>query len=251
MKTVKSVKTVDIVPRVIFGAVASCLRNPKSFRQRTIKETFNLLKLQAANSVENIDIWRIAGIEGMHVTADAGSYDRVVLCALARLVRPGIFFEIGTYLGETTLAVAQNNPDATIYTLDLPSPDARKNAVLEMTDEWLFVKWGRGTAFRNTSESARIRELQGDSATFDFTPYAGKIDMAFIDGSHSYSYVRSDTEAILKTLSPSGTIVWHDYPGYPAVYAYLNELGATLATKIYHINGTNIAFAGRIEIVHS
>ncbi|MEI6393841.1 MAG: class I SAM-dependent methyltransferase [Verrucomicrobiota bacterium] len=249
-KTRRSINTIDIIPRVLCGVVANFLRNPKSLRNRIIPGAFTFLKLQAAKSVENIDIGRITGIERTYINCSAASYDRVVLCALAKLARPRNFFEIGTYLGETTLALAQNHPDATIYTLDLPDLDAAKSAALEMSDEYLFARWDRGLAFRNTLESARIRQLTGDSATFDFTPYTGKIDMAFIDGSHSYSYVKSDTEEILRILSPSGTIAWHDYPSYPGVYAYLNELGATLERKIYHINDTGVAFSTRMDLIH-
>ena len=250
MKTIKSVNSINIIPRVIFGAIANSLRDPKSLRQRLIGGAWALLKLQAANSVANIDINRVTGIEGVPVNLPVDSYDRAVLCALAKLVRPKAFFEIGTYVGMTTLAVAQSSPDATIYTLDLPGPDARNDAVLEMSDEYLFDRWDRGSAFKNSPESIRIKQLTGDSATFDFSPYAGKIDMAFIDASHSYSYVKSDTEAILRILSPTGTIVWHDYPSYPGVFAYLNELGASLGSKIYHINCTGIAFSSRMALVN-
>jgi predicted O-methyltransferase YrrM len=185
----------------------------------------------------------------VEVTTTVKSFDRAILCAFCKMLQPKTFFEIGTFLGETTLAIARSNPGTQVYTLDLPSPEERKSAALEMTDEYLFERWDRGSAFKGKPESARIQVLTGDSATFDFSPYAGKIDMAFIDASHSYSYVKADTEAVLGMLSPDGVILWHDYPAYPGIYAYLNELGATDGRKIYHIHGTGLAFSSRRKLV--
>ena len=99
-------------------------------------------------------------------------------------------------------------------------------------------------------ESTRIQMLTGVSATFDFSPYAGKIDVAFIDASHSYSYAKADTGGVVGMLSPDGVILLHDYPAYPGVYAYLNELGATPGRKIYHISDTGLAFSSRRSLVN-
>jgi hypothetical protein len=67
------------------------------------------------------------------------------------------------------------------------------------------------------------------------------MDLVFIDASHSYSYVRSDTEAALKMLAPTGMIVWDDYTYYPGIFAYLNELSPSLSPPIQHIGGTRFA----------
>jgi hypothetical protein len=77
------------------------------------------------------------------------------------------------------------------------------------------------------------------------------MEMVFIDGSHSYSYVKSDTEAAFHMLSASGTILWHDYPGYPGVYAYLNELGLFSDRPIMHISGTGLAVYSRNDRVYT
>ena len=250
MKKIKVVNNLHIVPQVAAGLVSNTIRNPKGFRFGVIREGWNLLKKQAAKTVENIGINRITGLDQMEVTLTVSSFDRAILCAFSRMLQPKTFFEIGTYLGETTLAIARHNPGTQVYTLDLPSPEERKAAALEMTDEYLFERWDRGSAFKGTPESARIQVLTGDSATFDFSPYAGKIDMAFIDASHSYSYVKADTEAVLGMLAPDGVILWHDYPAYPGIFAYLNELGAEQARKIYHISNTGLAFSSRRKLVN-
>lgn len=249
MNEVRVVNNIHILLPVVWSFAWSGIRNPGAFRFQTVRSAWNLIKLQAATGVQNIETGQIKGIDRVTVDAPVTSHDRAVLCAITKLVGERTFFEIGTFLGETTLAVARNNPDARIYTLDLPSSESRATTSLEMTDDYLFERWDRGSAFQGTPEASRITMLTGDSATFDFSPYAGTMDAVFIDASHSYSYVKSDTEAALRLLSPTGTILWHDYPAYPGIYAWLNELGARQGQKIYHIIGTGIAFSSRSDLV--
>ena len=244
MSEIKIVGNRHILPGVLAGLAASFFRRPRLFRYHFVRGLWQLAKGVAAPAVRSILSERIAGL-ARTVTLDATSPDRMLLVAISKHLQPATFFEIGTFMGDTTLAVARNNPQAQIYTLDLPDSDSRKDAKLEMTDEYLFKRWERGSAFRDTPEAARIQTLQGDSATFDFTPYLGKMDMVFIDASHSYSYVKSDTEAALRMLSPTGTILWHDYPTYPGIYAYLNELGHRQNLNIVHPLHTGLAIYSR------
>jgi hypothetical protein len=72
----------------------------------------------------------------------------------------------------------------------------------------------------------------------------------YIDASHSYSYVKSDTEAALRMLAPGGTIVWDDYTYYPGLYAYLNELGTDLDKPILHLLETRLAVYSQTPLLH-
>jgi hypothetical protein len=112
---------------------------------------------------------------------------------------------------------------------------------LELTDLHLFESWRRGEAVIDTPEAERVTLLAGDSAQFDYRPYENQMDLVYIDGSHSYSYVRADTEAALGLLSTTGTIVWDDFY-YPGVWKYLNEIRHSL--PLYLITNTGM-------IVHS
>ena len=63
----------------------------------------------------------------------------------------------------------------------------------------------------------------------------------FIDGSHSYDYVRNDTKKALEILAPGGVVLWHDFvPGWPGVMEYLDELGARL--PLQRIEGTALVY---------
>ena len=59
-----------------------------------------------------------------------------------------------------------------------------------------------GAAFRSTEHEPRITQHLGDSATFDYKPFAGAIDLVFVDGAHTYDYVRADSKNALSTIAP-------------------------------------------------
>src|SRR5207249_2287328 len=88
-------------------------------------------------------------------------------------------------------------------------------------------------------------------ATFDYTPYAGRMDVVFVDGAHSYNYVVNDTERALEMLAPGGTVAWDDYPAVPGVYRHLNELAARLDGPLYHVYGTRLVLYSRRPLVAS
>ena len=41
---------------------------------------------------------------------------------------------------------------------------------------------------------------------YDYSPLKGKIDLIFIDGSHSYEYIENDTRRALELLLLAGII---------------------------------------------
>ena len=85
----------------------------------------------------------------------------------------------------------------------------------------------------------KITQIFSDSKKFDETELIGKIDLIFIDGAHTRSYVENDTNKAFRMLSPQGVIVWHDYkPDAPDVFKYLNELSKT--TELIHIKDTDL-----------
>ncbi len=139
------------------------------------------------------------------------------LFCIAQLVanhKPAACFEIGTFDGRTALNMAANMAeDGHVYTLDLP-PSGLDSTALKIAhgDESFIKKEASGTRFKDSAYAHKITQLWGDSATFDYAPYAGKMDLVFVDGSHSYDYVKKDTETALKLLKPEGGIIlWHDY----------------------------------------
>lgn len=149
-----------------------------------------------------------------------------VLCRLVRERSPRAVFEIGTFDGRTTLNLAANAPDeATVHTLDLP-PNQPTAYALAAADYKFVDKPASGARLVGTAYASRVTQLYGDSATFDFSPY--RADFVFVDGSHAYEYVMSDSVRALELLGDEpGTIVWHDYGAWDGVTRGLQELAAT------------------------
>lgn len=162
--------------------------------------------------------------------------------------QPKTIFEIGTFDGRTTLNLAANTPaDSRIYTLDLPSSGLNKTKfVLEEYDKLYVDKPASGTRFKNNAEGAKITQLLGDSATFDFSPYFNSVDFVFVDGSHAYEYALSDSLNALKLLrNGTGVILWHDYGHvcWPGVARALDGLQSSdpRFKNLKHIQDTTIA----------
>jgi len=172
--------------------------------------------------------------------------DLISLCLLCRILRPQTVFEIGTLDGYTAYHLALNTPDeARIFTLDLP---ARLDSPPALSVTWMdrqHITASRSfdrLAFQEAPEEKKITRLYGDSARFDFSPYLGKIDLFFIDGAHSYDYVRSDSLQALRCIKKGGVVAWHDYgrAGLNGVSRFLHEMVSE--HEIYSVPGSSLAF---------
>ena len=244
---VRRVRNRDIVPGVLAGLARALGHAPQ--RSALLKALWIEAKRHAAPHVTSVEATRLLGIERANVRGPAWRYCPLLVAAIAMLAECRTIFEFGTYRGDTTWLLAHNVPGARVYTLDLPGPEAMRSASLELTDPEYFATFERGTRFRDTPEAERIVQLFGDAADFDFTPYRGAMDLVYVDASHSYSYVRSDTEAALGMLSDGGTIVWDDYTYYSGIWTYLNELAPALDRPIYHLRDTRLALYSRRDLV--
>jgi predicted O-methyltransferase YrrM len=172
-------------------------------------------------------------------------YELLVIAGLVQYMAPRVLLEIGTFDGNTTLQMALNAPtDALVFTLDLPLGSS-ETALPRDRDDLTYVSDTRRVRprFMRHPGVGNVIRLFGDSAAFDFRGALDgrSVDLAFIDGSHSYSYVKNDTERVLELLSPRGVILWHDYtPAWPGVWHYLNELRKDY--PIVRIKGTTLGY---------
>lgn len=240
----------QVLLRSLGGVLRNVVRRPQELRYHVARELWSLTKRFGAPNVENVELRELPSIANTTVDAYIDDPNRAVLAALCQATEARTFFEIGTNRGRTAWTVARNNPSLEVHTLDLPAPTAHLSLDINDSDRaFLTSEWRSGEAFHGTAEERRITALFGDSATFDFSPWEGKVDVVFIDGAHSYSYVGNDTRAALAMLSPRGAIVWDDYPAVPGVYRFLNELGSKLDHPLYHILGTRLVIYAQQDIV--
>jgi predicted O-methyltransferase YrrM len=176
--------------------------------------------------------------------------DLLTLTQVASFLGRRRMFEVGTYRGYTTYHLALNSPsDAHVYTLDLPASQIPA-AALELTDLAYIDKPVSGEWFHDTECEPKIAQLLGDSATFDYSPYEGKMDFIYIDGSHSYEYAMADSLTARRLLAPGGVIMWHDYPTFPGVWACLEELSKQWPGRFSWIDGTALVLWRQDEQQH-
>lgn len=159
------------------------------------------------------------------------------VAGLVASLAPSTIFEIGTYRGRTTHLLAACAPSSVVHTLDLAPEQMLEGGCFRELDGNLI-----GTAFRTDPETMRrIVQHFGDSRQFDYRPFHGKVDLVFVDASHAYEAVLSDSAAALRMVRPGGAIIWDDYhPVHgPGVMKALAELSTT--TPLVWIRGTRLA----------
>ena len=184
-----------------------------------------------------------------YVDGNVSAFEIDVINRLVKSNNPKTLFEIGTFDGRTTLNMAAHSaPDAHIYTLDLPPSGIDTTALKIDHGDRLFIdKPSSGARFIGSDVLHKITQLYGDSATFDFQAYFGKVDFLFVDGSHSRDYVIQDSMTALKLVRENGIILWHDYAPegptpWPGLTAAINELhaGDPRFSDMIYIAGTAI-----------
>ncbi|MEO7457062.1 MAG: class I SAM-dependent methyltransferase [Gemmatimonadaceae bacterium] len=176
-------------------------------------------------------------------TSDAEAW---ILAVLAK--HASQMFEFGTCTGKTAYLWARNAPDdAHIVTLTL-APDGAGEYHAGNGDDAKDVAYAMRESshtsfvYSGTTVAHKVEQLYGDSKALDTAPWAGTCDVVFVDGSHAYSYVKSDSEKALELVKPGGLVLWHDYAGpqhSPGVYRAVNELAKRL--PLVRIQGTALA----------
>lgn len=172
-------------------------------------------------------------------SAELPRAEQDALIHLSTVLTPRLVFEIGTYRGRTTRLLAECFPAATVHTLDLPPQRMVEGGCFREPDATLI-----GSAFTaELSIRSRIVQHYGDSRTFDFSSFHRRVDLVFVDASHAYEAVLSDSRRAFDMLSDQAVVLWDDYhPAHgPGVMRALGELSAE--RKISWIRGTRLAIS--------
>ncbi|HET9985232.1 MAG TPA: class I SAM-dependent methyltransferase [Longimicrobiales bacterium] len=203
--------------------------------------------LEFLGATEPVDVRLGPAADAWCWSAPVFLVDLVSLCILCRHAEPAVVFEIGTFLGHTALHLALNSPDhAQVYTLDLPKGAPRGTRLQTTLLDDAHIRGALGAhryAFTGSPVERKVVTLAGDSATFDFSPFRGRVDLFFIDGSHSYEYVRNDTLRALECCHPGSLVAWHDFGrmGVNGVSRWLRELAAE-GRDIFVTPGGSLAY---------
>ena len=183
---------------------------------------------------------------GSNIIGMTSDLEAWILCMMSKISKN--IFEFGTCSGKTTYLLALNSPDeAKITTLTIKS------------DEKIYISKGESkAAFRNIFNESKYEEFMFtntdvekkinirfiNSLKFNEQEFIGKCDLIFIDGGHTYSIVKNDSEKAFKMLSKNGYIFWHDYAlgkrSAKDVVKYIHEISKT--KQLYSISGTSLVY---------
>ena len=175
-------------------------------------------------------------------------YEAWILATLSKISNK--IFEFGTCSGKTTFLMALNSPEkAKIYTitlnLDMTKKIKKENldnkiSFRNIINESVYEKF----LFSGSEVEKKINVIFEDSLNFNQSNYQNYFDLIFIDGGHTYSVVKNDSEKSFNMLNKNGIILWHDYvPGKESakdVVKYLHSISKE--NKIYHIKNTSLCF---------
>lgn len=184
-------------------------------------------------------------VDGTHSYVD-GSLNWPDLAVLLTILvdrRPRVALEVGTFNGATTRLMAINLAGSIIHTIDLPKDYsvASDSAELPKDDFHLINARGFSIDYLSDPEISNIVQHFGDTAHWDFATARGA-EFFFIDASHTYEYVRNDTEKAMRTCHGRvATFLWHDCDmNHCGVTSWLAEMCRS-GYPVKRIAGTNLA----------
>lgn len=246
-----------MIPELI-GAYALQVYMPLSGLSRSWRRFSRKIRGKESQGLQQVRLptvsWRelssggsIRVFEARKANGNVRLSELAVLNSFAQAVKDGTnLFEIGTFDGRTALNLAFSAPPrCQVYTLDL-KPEMDTVYRLDEGERHMVEKPRSGARidrYRSSDpeKASRIHQLYGDSASFDFSPYYGSCSLVFIDASHAYDYVLSDSRAALRMLRPGGVILWHDYGIWSGVTDALEHLATGEMPGIRSIQGTSLA----------
>jgi predicted O-methyltransferase YrrM len=249
----KARKGATSIGRMLQHGFLDAFVSPRQFRQfmLELRRTSDSLFHPGIAQLQPSQIPTVGEVRILDIERNCGGMPPQDLYAVLRValwVKPQRIFEIGTFNGVTTTNLAMNT-DAVVYTLDLPIDMANNLKRYDRPERDVVRPRDQiGQFHRRFDCNGRIHQLFGDSSTFDFRPYFGKMDLVIVDACHMYDYVISDSQNALKLLSDNGAILWHDFANTPDVTTALRRLARRYS--LFHIEGTWLALFVRGELLN-
>jgi predicted O-methyltransferase YrrM len=173
-----------------------------------ILDKYTINKLPEIELSELIELYSFKSESSIKVKTDYSGgispvNDYYFLSLIAKALNTKRYFEIGTWVGLSAYNIANNlGKEAEIYSLDIPA-DHAEIALFDIPNE-IFGYYSK--------DLNNVHFLKSDSKKFDFNPYKKQFDMVFVDGNHTYDYVKNDTKIAYQLLKGDNSVIaWHDY----------------------------------------
>ena len=115
------------------------------------------------------------------------------------LPKKPIIIQVGAYIGLSTMAILEANPNAFIFSIDIkPHKEEKENLI------------------KADLPHNQVARVLGDSSEIG-KRWPIRCNLLFIDGDHRYPAVKADIETWLPKVKPGGYVAFHDYilPPYP------------------------------------
>ena len=181
-----------------------------------------------------------------NVVGMTSDYEAWIISSISKISKN--IFEFGTCSGKTTYLMGLNSSDDTnIVSITLNPNDLdnikkkdkdNKVSFRNIIHESMYEKF----LFSGTEVEKKIKIIFQNSLDLDHSDFKTEMDFIFIDGGHTYSVVKSDSEKSFEMLNKNGIILWHDYvPGKRSskdVVQYINEISKQ--KKIHKIKNTSL-----------
>ena len=181
-----------------------------------------------------------------NIVGMTSDYEAWIISSFSKISKK--IFEFGTCSGKTTYLMGLNSSDDTrIVSITLNPYDLNsirkidkdnKVSFRNIINESVYDKF----LFSGKEVEKKIEIIFQNSLNFDYNKYKKEMDLIFIDGGHTYSVVKSDSEKSFEMINKNGIILWHDYvPGKRSskdIVKYLNEISKQ--KKIYKIKHTSL-----------
>ena len=154
---------------------------------------------------------------------DGGEHGLVLyklVLSLSNCGHPLVLLDVGTARGFSAITMARAMLDAglegRVYSIDIIDHYESRNwhvskhkadeplAGVQMTRSRIWDQWYE-------DEASRVAAITGNSHDVLNHWNYGEIDLAFLDGSHTYDSVKKELSLLDSLMSPGGTIVLDDY----------------------------------------
>ena len=197
---------------------------------------------------DNLIIKSFSVPSSYNVVGMTSDYESWILSCLSKI--SDNIFEFGTCSGKNTMLMALNSKEnSKIISLTLNQNQSKKLSLdkndnnishRNIVNESNYEKF----LFSGKEIEKKIEVIYIDSRKFDTKRYLNKFDLIFIDGGHTYSVVKSDTEKAFEMISDTGIIIWHDYvigkESCKDICKLINKIEKE--KKIFHIKNTSMCY---------